>query len=254
MFARVALACGLGAAMLVGAANRAAAQPAGSDTARQEPALVTVTYSVADLVVPIDMEPGEKKHAAATREDQLMKMIRTTVAPKSWSENGGPATMQYHAVGMGLVVQQSPGEHDRIRDLLRNLRRLQDIQVAVEIRLVHLSQGRMGAFDVYQQGRDLSDIQVFQFLEDVQADRNLRVMQAPKMTVFNGQKSKISVIDDHSYVTGIKLIGEKENLMANPRSKRWPWASAFLCGPSCRPISATLRRTSAFTWRIWKAP
>src|SRR5438270_2670 len=138
MFSRVTLALGLGVAIyMMGPVGQAHAQLA--NNARQEPSLMTVTYSVADLVVPIDMEPGEKKRDLSTRENELMKLIRTTVAPKSWVESSGAATMQYHSVGMGLVVQQSPAAHEKIRDLLRDLRRLQDLEVAVEIRLVNLS-------------------------------------------------------------------------------------------------------------------
>ena len=39
----------------------------------------------------------------------------------------------------------------------------------------------------------LSDIQVFMFLEAAQGDRRTNVMQAPKITVFNGQTANINV-------------------------------------------------------------
>jgi Flp pilus assembly secretin CpaC len=238
MSARSLLALGIGATLLlVGAGNHALAQPVAQLAPPIEPALVTVTYAVADLVVPIDLEPGEKKQPTATRELELMTLIRATVDPKSWSERGGSATLQYHSVGMGLVIQQSPPAHDKIRDLLKDLRRLQDVQVAVEIRLVNLTEGSMDKSDL-KQGRDLSDIQVFQFLEAAQGDRSLNVMQAPKLTTFNGQKAKIAITDNHTYVTGIKLVGDNENLVAQPQIENVALGMSF----SVRPVvSSDLR-------------
>ena len=48
----------------------------------------------------------------------------------------------------------------------------------------------------------LSDIQVFMFLEAAQGDRRMNVMQAPKLTVFNGQTANISVNDFQFFMTG----------------------------------------------------
>src|SRR5207244_382135 len=111
-------------------------------------------------------------------------------------------------------------------------------EVAVEIRLVNLPDGRMNSFDFYQQGCDLSDIQVFQFLEAAQADRRFNVMQAPKMTTFNAQKAKISLIDTHSYVTGIKPIGDKDNLLVQPEIEK----VALGCSFWVRPLVSSDRR------------
>src|SRR5262249_9509141 len=46
----------------------------------------------------------------------------------------------------------------------------------------------------------LSDIQVFLFMEAVQGDLRANVMQAPKLTLFNGQTSTLSVGDAQSFV------------------------------------------------------
>ena len=40
----------------------------------------------------------------------------------------------------------------------------------------------------------LSDIQVFMFLEAVQGDRRAHIMQAPKISVYNGQQATIGGI------------------------------------------------------------
>ena len=41
----------------------------------------------------------------------------------------------------------------------------------------------------------LSDIQVYMFMEAAQGDQRTNVMQAPKLTLFNGQTATITVQD-----------------------------------------------------------
>jgi type II secretory pathway component GspD/PulD (secretin) len=52
----------------------------------------------------------------------------------------------------------------------------------------------------------LSDIQVFMFMEAAQGDKRLNVMQAPKLTVFNGQTATISVTDNQFMLLGVNLV------------------------------------------------
>src|SRR5439155_25533449 len=49
----------------------------------------------------------------------------------------------------------------------------------------------------------LSDIQVFFFLEAAQGDQRANIMQAPKMTLFNGQTATLSVVNNQFFVTGV---------------------------------------------------
>ena len=52
----------------------------------------------------------------------------------------------------------------------------------------------------------LSDIQVFLFMEAAQGDRRTNVMQAPKLTLFNGQTSTITVTDQQFFVTNVTVV------------------------------------------------
>lgn len=52
----------------------------------------------------------------------------------------------------------------------------------------------------------LSDIQVFLFLEAAQGDVRTNVMQAPKLTSFNGQTATITISDFQFYVTNVSVI------------------------------------------------
>jgi type II secretory pathway component GspD/PulD (secretin) len=53
----------------------------------------------------------------------------------------------------------------------------------------------------------LSDIQVFLFLEAVQGDTRANIMQAPKLTLYNGQTATLTVTDTQTFVTNISLTG-----------------------------------------------
>ena len=46
----------------------------------------------------------------------------------------------------------------------------------------------------------LSDIQVYMFMEAAQGDRRVNVMQAPKLTLFNGQTATLTVNDLQFFV------------------------------------------------------
>ncbi len=52
----------------------------------------------------------------------------------------------------------------------------------------------------------LSDIQVFMFLEAVQGDRRAHIMQAPKVTVYNGQQAFISGTMNRQIVTQLTPV------------------------------------------------
>jgi type II secretory pathway component GspD/PulD (secretin) len=52
----------------------------------------------------------------------------------------------------------------------------------------------------------LSDIQVFMFMEAAQQDMRTNVMQAPKLTLFNGQTSTITITDTQFFVTNVTVV------------------------------------------------
>jgi hypothetical protein len=112
--------------------NSAPAQPAA-----KADKMVRVTYPVADLVVPIPGSPGPDKSEVLA--EKLMQVIARSVAKNSWEQVGGEGTLQYFPMGMALVIHQRQSVHEEIARLLADLRRLQDVQISVEMRLVHVS-------------------------------------------------------------------------------------------------------------------
>jgi type II secretory pathway component GspD/PulD (secretin) len=222
-----------------------------------------------------------KRGPSATTEAELIKLITSTIQPKTWSEMGGPGTIDYFPLTMSLVINQTSDIQEQITDLLAALRRLQDQEVSVEVRFITVAEDffeRIGvnfnmnivtknsrfepmlqtnsfAFDntnfinKFDPGRFLagmtpagtltptldipinqnsffqtvpnfggynasgltmglaflSEIQVFLFLEAAQGDTRTNVMQAPKLTLFNGQTSTITVTHAQNLVTGVTL-------------------------------------------------
>jgi general secretion pathway protein D len=68
--------------------------------------------------------------------DSVKHLIMSTIEPESWDEAGGPGSINTFESTLSLVIRQTQKVHDEIRDLLQQLRRLQDLQVTVECRFI----------------------------------------------------------------------------------------------------------------------
>lgn len=230
--------------------------------------------------------------------DSLVELITGTVEPNSWAQLGGPGTIKTHEMNLTLIVSNTQEVHEQIADLLNQLRRLQDLQVTLEVRFITLNDNffeRIGIdfdFDIdddqdkpYQtfgqknpnfvpafnnvglqinpdrdfQDRDhesgttvglaapgvfsadldipfqqgsfglsapqfggftagagatmgfaiLSDIEAFFFIEASQGDARNNVMQAPKVTLFNGQVAFVADAAQSPFVISvIPVVGD----------------------------------------------
>src|SRR5207247_1077885 len=67
-----------------------------------------------------------------------------------------------------------------------------------------------------------SDIQVFMFMEAAQGDKRTNVMQAPKLTLHNGQNSTITVNDSQFFVTNVQVIGFGGQIVFVPQNTPFP--------------------------------
>jgi type II secretory pathway component GspD/PulD (secretin) len=247
-----------------------------------------------------------KKNPTQTNEDLLIKLIQNNIEPKSWAEMGGPGTIDYFPHTMALVINQTPDIQDQIQELLAALRRLQDQEVAVEVRFITLTDDffeRIGvnfnlnivnknrqATNIATQGElttgtftpsplinafnpgnflsglqpsgtltpdlnipinvltypqalppfggypgipgyggitmglaFLSDIQVFLFMEAVQGDVRTNVMQAPKLTLFNGQTANLTVNDQQFFLTGVQVTPQQGIFTYTPQVQTFPF-------------------------------
>jgi hypothetical protein len=202
-------------AIVVSASWALRVQSLAAQTAVQpEPTLVRVTYPVADLVIPIedysaftDRKPAkDAKKTADELATTLQKLITNTIAKKSWESAGGNGTIQYFPTGNAIIVNQTNAVHAELAQLLDSLRKLQDVEVSVQVRFLEVApktaervQGMMK-----QHGQPLrdgavavEDKQFLLLLEMVQADRDGVIRQMPKVTLFNGQKAGVSAKVDN---------------------------------------------------------
>ena len=224
--------------------------------------------------------------------DSLIDLIVQTIQPDSWDANGGPGSITRFQNNLSLVISQKQDVHEEIGDLLAQLRRLQDLQVTIEVRFITLNDNffeRIGVdFDVslqdfaparlvgaanvgtLNQGTALSsydpqltqktsatvgtsaaglnqytgdlnvdltqgsfsaavpqfgsfaagsgatlgfailsDIEAFFFIEASQGDRRSNVLQAPKVTLFNGQTASVTDVSQSPFVISvIPVVGD----------------------------------------------
>ncbi|MGN6136616.1 MAG: type II secretion system protein GspD, partial [Aureliella sp.] len=210
--------------------------------------------------------------AAPAKYDDLIALIQQTIDPDSWQSNGGSSTITPFAGNLSLVVSAPQTTHEKLADLLASLRRLQDLQVTIEVRFVTLNDNffeRMGVdFDFKlddnarglppeDQGRSvtiglnnnfgttlaptadldltftqdsftitppfggstssganfgfaiLSDIEMFFFLQAAQGDQRTSVLQAPRVTMFDGQQASINDSVQRPFVVSlIPVVGD----------------------------------------------
>ncbi|HTQ40175.1 MAG TPA: hypothetical protein VMJ32_14205 [Pirellulales bacterium] len=234
----------------------------------------------------IPFGPGGMKGGAQADFDTLIDLITSTISPQSWSEMGGPGTIQGYDTNLSLVVSQTQEVHEQIADLLTQLRKLEDLQVTIEVRFITLEddfferigvnfqfniptsttvpnpppsalltppvtappsfgpvspsavvgldssgavtplqdiqfrQGGFGSaiptFGGFDAGSAatfgfaiLSDIQAFFVVQAAEGDTRSNVLQAPKVTLFNGQQATVSDTTQVPFVTSvIPVVGD----------------------------------------------
>ena len=235
----------------------------------------------------------------------LVDLIKNVIAKDKWADVGGQGDIVYTPFGLALIVNQVLDVQKDIQDLLESLRRLQDLQVAVELRAVLVSETffeRIGVdfnmnfitptstgkqallqgnlqtasanntvtgytqagtftpdlnipvlnntfnftqpqFGGYQPGAGLSlglaflsDIQVFMFLEAVSGDQRAHVMQAPKLTVYNGQTAFITGQAIRPFVTGVTpIMAPNGQIVMQPQVNQYPFGLSMQVTPVVSP-------------------
>ncbi|MEO8493816.1 MAG: hypothetical protein ABI614_02010 [Planctomycetota bacterium] len=83
--------------------------------------------------------PGSMGGAALADFDTLIQLITSTIKPDTWDEVGGPGAIEPFPTNLSLVISQTQDVHEQIADLLEQLRRLQDLQVTIEVRFITLN-------------------------------------------------------------------------------------------------------------------
>jgi general secretion pathway protein D len=216
--------------------------------------------------------------AAMADFDTLMNLIQQTIDPDNWLAAGGESTMLPYPANLSLVVSAPQTTHEKIAELLESLRRLQDLQVTIEVKFITLndnfferlgvdfdvrvddnvrrlpeddqgpsatvglnaefnpfaggappvtsdldvtfSQGSFGSaiptfggFDAGSGGSlgfaILSDLEMFFFMNAAQGDSRTNILQAPRVTMFDGQFASINDTVQRPFVTGlVPIVGD----------------------------------------------
>jgi hypothetical protein len=138
------------------------------------------------------------KPTAAGNAELLIKLITNTIRPDCWTTSGGECTIEYCPNSYGLVVNASPDVHEQVADILDALQRLRDVEVAIEIKFVSVGD------DMYSKCFEnnaaegptmLCPVRLKALVDELQSDQHTSIMAAPKLTLFNGQKSVIQVMN-----------------------------------------------------------
>ncbi|MCE9555379.1 MAG: general secretion pathway protein GspD [Planctomycetes bacterium] len=222
---------------------------------------------------------GNRGGTGSANFDGLIDLITKTIEAESWDEVGGAGSMKPSPSNLSLVITQTQEVHERITDLLDQLRRLQDLQVTIEVRFITLSDNFFerigvdfdfnirsnanaadvaransgvvmkpsatlglltptdtnpapnfvpnGAIPFTQNSFDsaippfggfnpasaatfgiaiLSDLEAFFLVQAAQGDVRTNIMQAPKVTLFNGQAASISDQSQTPFVTSVTPV------------------------------------------------
>lgn len=169
-------------------------------------------YYVADLVIPVPSAEGESnadrrfEKVPAADFDTLINLITSTIAPDSWEPAGGFANIEPFPTNLSLVISQTEMVHEQIANLLEQLRRLQDLQITLETRVLHVPKtmfdnAELPSSDVADSTLPaatkkliaackqvtLSEIETSLLLHATQGENRENVLTAPKVTLFNGQ-------------------------------------------------------------------
>jgi general secretion pathway protein D len=233
--------------------------------------------------------PGGLRGGSQADFDPLIQLIQSTVGPPTiWRDvNPDGGTIEPFDTNLSLVIYQTQEKHDEIADLLQQLRRLQDLQVTIEVRFITLNDAffeRIGfsfefnipthttapnpppvpgvglpsapsfggvspsatigltpnnqvtalqdvqfrqnsftggtvpafpgiGFDAASAATFgfaiLSDIEAFFLVQAAEGDNRSNVLQAPKVTLFNGQLATVQDITQRPFVTQIiPVVGD----------------------------------------------
>jgi hypothetical protein len=198
---------------------------------------VTVTYPVLDLVVTrpdvtfaggtegpwtctrdIHADPANSQKVATgqpTHEDRLIDLIQNTIAPSTWAAKGGDGIIDYFPVAGALIVNHTPKVQQQVADLLAALRKLQDSDVALEVRIVTIADDdfEWAGVDFNQSANDdkvqmtfLKDEEVRHFLEAAGNKQRTSICQSPRLMLANRQIGTVNVCDSQEFVTGMQLM------------------------------------------------
>jgi hypothetical protein len=169
----------------------------------------------------------EKTETKKTLQDRLITLVMNTVSPNCWTANGGACTIEYFPIGMALVVNAPADVQEQVANLVESLRRLQDNEVAFEVKFVSVDDARFvelfakeaatkfdGGMPMFLNGQQAMDL-----WKSMQGDPHSHVLQAPKVTVFNGQKASVCCMEQKFFVTSMDPVKFNGQTVYTPKNE-----------------------------------
>jgi hypothetical protein len=195
----------LGAVALLSGSAQAGQCPK-ANKATEDGQLIVRTYDVTNLVADDEQ----------TAVKVTLKILRQSIDPPSWQECGGPAHADYFPVGKALIVRQTSDNHKKMAGILDAARRLQPVEVGVDVQLVSLSPDTAKQFTYLVDFQlptpedPLHDVEAAllnapqrrAWMTLMQSDRSTSSMQAPTVRLCNGQYGAINVMDELEFLDG----------------------------------------------------
>lgn len=158
-------------------------------------------YDVRDLADQIQDFPGPfdpLPSKGAALKDHLVALFSAALASASKTELNGHL-LEVHATAV---------EHETVNRVLRSLRNRPDEMVSVVIRFIEtsedLSPGKAGI-----NASRLSSKEVDERLKGVLAGKGGRSVTAPRLTVFNAQRSHVTFASEMAYVSEYEVTFDK---------------------------------------------
>jgi len=129
-----------------------------------------------------------------------------------------------------LVVNAPPDVQEAIMGLFAAMHRWLDLEVSCEVRFLTMSDclyerlksdfglkvtkdGPMASFD---------DRKVYELMEAAQADQRTQVVQAPKITMFDGQAATVQVTEQRCFATALTVKWDGEKMVFVPQNEMIP--------------------------------
>jgi hypothetical protein len=182
--------------------------------------LYTVTYNVADLVMPLPEvaatstgSPAETKSKRAALDpdfDSLVELISSTIKPTTWDAVGGPGSITPFKANLSIIVSQTQEVHREIVELLEQLRRLQDISIMLETKIVTAPEEMLP-----EHGTMLDSRQVKRLTGA--ASKTGDSMSIRRITMMNGQQAAFLLPADREHGHGIS--GKAQAVVSNDRRR-----------------------------------
>jgi len=179
-------------------------------TVDHAPDFVTKVYQVADLIVPLASE----RNATSTSDfEWLVDLIELRTGADCWAQGGGQGTISPHESTLSLVVRQSQAMHERIADLIGEVRGTGDLALNVEIQLLHGNLDSCGDGKSHRTVQGLVDASGKQrLLTLLQSQADSKIVAAPRITFFNGTTASVETTDENGVKTfNLRGVISKDN-------------------------------------------